>query len=51
MILETDVPETGRDDASTCDLSTVCPNCGTEMYNEHAHMRCTGCGYRDSCCF
>jgi Zn finger protein HypA/HybF involved in hydrogenase expression len=34
-----------------CDLTTICPNCETEMDQEHAHMRCPYCGYRDSCCF
>jgi hypothetical protein len=34
-----------------CDLSTTCPNCGTEMVPEHAHYKCGACGYRDSCCF
>lgn len=27
-----------------------CPHCGAEMVPEHAHYRCTGCGWRDSCC-
>ena len=51
MVLKTDVGEQDQDVERTCDLSTVCPQCGTQMYNEHAHMRCLGCGYRDSCCF
>jgi len=34
----------------TCDLSTVCPLCGTDMYQETSHYRCGECGYRDSCC-
>jgi hypothetical protein len=34
-----------------CDLSTICPNCNTQMQPEHAHYRCSACGYRDSCCF
>ena len=34
-----------------CDLSTTCPNCGSQMLPEHAHYRCSACGYRDSCCF
>ena len=34
-----------------CDLSTTCPNCGAQMLPEHAHYRCSACGYRDSCCF
>jgi hypothetical protein len=35
--------------AST-DLSVLCPVCLVVMEQEHAHMRCTKCGYRDSCC-
>lgn len=27
-----------------------CPHCGSGMAPEHAHFRCTGCGWRDSCC-
>jgi hypothetical protein len=27
-----------------------CPHCGGEMAPEHAHFRCRGCGWRDSCC-
>jgi hypothetical protein len=27
-----------------------CPMCGGGMAPEHAHFRCTGCGWRDSCC-
>ena len=27
-----------------------CPMCGGDMAPEHAHFRCTGCGWRDSCC-
>jgi hypothetical protein len=27
-----------------------CPQCGGDMAPEHAHYRCTGCGWRDSCC-
>jgi hypothetical protein len=27
-----------------------CPHCGGEMSPEHAHYRCTSCGWRDSCC-
>ena len=27
-----------------------CPMCGEAMAPEHAHYRCTGCGWRDSCC-
>ncbi len=27
-----------------------CPHCGGDMVAEHAHFRCGGCGWRDSCC-
>jgi hypothetical protein len=27
-----------------------CPMCGGEMRPEHAHERCSSCGWRDSCC-
>ncbi len=27
-----------------------CPQCGGELRPEHAHFRCAGCGWRDSCC-
>ena len=27
-----------------------CPHCGSALYAEHAHFRCAGCGWRDSCC-
>jgi hypothetical protein len=29
---------------------TECPLCGGDMRPEHAHFRCAGCGWRDSCC-
>lgn len=42
---------------STCELASspfavfeCCPMCGAGMAPEHAHFRCTGCGWRDSCC-
>jgi hypothetical protein len=50
-----DAPATSRADApSTCrsPLGTYaeCPLCGSDLFPEHAHFRCTGCGWRDSCC-
>ncbi|MFM8625370.1 MAG: hypothetical protein ACKOQ1_01890 [Actinomycetota bacterium] len=27
-----------------------CPLCGTALVPEHAHFKCFGCGWRDSCC-
>ena len=44
--------ESGEPDLpKSCDLSTTCPNCNTQMLPEHAHYKCPACGYRDSCCF
>lgn len=34
----------------SCTLDDDCPVCGEPMRPEHAHYRCPGCGYRDSCC-
>ena len=27
-----------------------CPLCGNGLIPEHAHYKCTSCGWRDSCC-
>jgi hypothetical protein len=27
-----------------------CPQCGSDLKPEHAHYKCGGCGWRDSCC-
>lgn len=27
-----------------------CPLCGSGLIPEHAHFKCTSCGWRDSCC-
>ena len=27
-----------------------CPLCGGSLHPEHAHFKCGGCGWRDSCC-
>jgi len=27
-----------------------CPLCSSALSAEHAHFRCTSCGWRDSCC-
>jgi hypothetical protein len=27
-----------------------CPLCGAALIPEHAHFKCRGCGWRDSCC-
>ena len=44
-------PEQAAHCEKQCDLSTTCPNCGSQMLPEHAHYKCAACGYRDSCCF
>jgi len=40
--------------ASTCNtrfaIFTECPQCGHALHPEHAHYKCAGCGWRDSCC-
>jgi hypothetical protein len=27
-----------------------CPMCGGGLFPEHAHFKCSACGWRDSCC-
>lgn len=39
--------------ADRCDRYGVfpeCPLCGGALHAEHAHFKCGGCGWRDSCC-
>lgn len=36
--------------ASPHAIFSECPLCGGGMRPEHAHYRCTECGWRDSCC-
>ncbi|MDH3682982.1 MAG: hypothetical protein OEV40_23890 [Acidimicrobiia bacterium] len=36
--------------ASRFAVFDACPHCDAPMAPEHAHYRCTGCGWRDSCC-
>lgn len=48
-------PTTTAGVAPGCEMSRHgifldCPQCGSDMAPEHAHYRCTGCGWRDSCC-
>ncbi len=31
-------------------IFTECPQCGHALHAEHAHYKCAGCGWRDSCC-
>ncbi len=35
---------------STLGTYPECPLCGGGLFPEHAHFRCSGCGWRDSCC-
>ncbi|MFM7525734.1 MAG: hypothetical protein ACKO48_04355 [Actinomycetota bacterium] len=31
-------------------IFSECPQCGHALHPEHAHYKCAGCGWRDSCC-
>jgi transposase-like protein len=31
-------------------IFSECPQCGHALHAEHAHYKCAGCGWRDSCC-
>lgn len=31
-------------------IFSECPHCGGALNPEHAHFKCTSCGWRDSCC-
>ena len=35
---------------STLGTYPECPLCGGDLFPEHAHFKCAGCGWRDSCC-
>lgn len=35
---------------STLGTYAECPLCGGSLFPEHAHFKCSGCGWRDSCC-
>ncbi|MBA2280313.1 MAG: hypothetical protein M3527_07620 [Actinomycetota bacterium] len=37
-------------DRSALGTFADCPMCGSGLAPEHAHFRCTVCGWRDSCC-
>jgi hypothetical protein len=52
-VLELPFPQTERAcgwERSPFSAFDECPMCGGEMAPEHAHFRCGGCGWRDSCC-
>ena len=42
------------DSAAACStrfaIFSECPQCGHSLHAEHAHYKCGGCGWRDSCC-
>jgi len=49
--------EPSTQDASSFDMCRArygtfpeCPLCGGDLTPEHAHFKCRGCGWRDSCC-
>jgi len=31
-------------------IFSECPHCGGSLHPEHAHFKCSSCGWRDSCC-
>ncbi|MBW4078515.1 MAG: hypothetical protein HIU84_08440 [Acidobacteria bacterium] len=39
-----------RECANRFAIFDECPLCGSSLSPEHAHFRCTTCGWRDSCC-
>jgi hypothetical protein len=43
-------PHACRTDRSPLGTFDGCPVCGGAMAPEHAHFRCSDCGWRDSCC-
>ncbi len=49
-VLELPFPPTCRLDRSPLGTFDGCPICAGPMAPEHAHYRCTDCGWRDSCC-
>ena len=50
--IEIDAPEAHQPSCDRSPFGTFaeCPHCAGEMMPEHAHYRCTECGWRDSCC-
>jgi hypothetical protein len=43
-------PDSCRLDRSPFGTFDACPLCDGAMASEHAHFRCSSCGWRDSCC-
>jgi len=52
LVAESPVAESSAGD--TCStrfaIFSECPQCGHALHPEHAHYKCAGCGWRDSCC-
>jgi hypothetical protein len=42
--------EVGEICSSPLAIFEECPHCGMSLSPEHAHFRCSSCGWRDSCC-
>jgi hypothetical protein len=40
----------GADRCARYGVFPECPLCGGALHPEHAHFKCGGCGWRDSCC-
>jgi hypothetical protein len=49
-VLELPFPPSCRLDRGPLAPFDACPICDSAMAPEHAHFRCTACGWRDSCC-
>jgi hypothetical protein len=45
-----DVVGRGTDCLNRFGVFHECPHCASPLSPEHAHFRCTTCGWRDSCC-
>lgn len=43
-------PTQGTMENNPLAVFSECPQCGHELSEEHAHYKCTKCGWRDSCC-
>ena len=48
-ILEPNVPDPQSPPAQRADLSSYCPNCGTQMRDSRCKMVCKTCGFFLSC--
>lgn len=50
MVDAADVSPPASDRCSRYGTFAECPLCGGALHAEHAHFKCGGCGWRDSCC-